>query len=146
MVASKRLVSTGLAAPSRPASVATRSQRSSRLSVQDVPPQPPRTPPSRLETLGRSLHRHGVSREVAGTICAAHRPLTHNLYHAKWRSFSRWCAGRCKGPLCPSIRTVLSYLQHLRHRDLRHNTILSHVLPLVHVWTRCSRGETPFSG
>ncbi len=52
----------------------------------------------------------GVSRDAAATICAAPRPLTWALYHAKWRSFCRWCSQQEKDPLHPSIRTVLSYL------------------------------------
>ncbi len=61
---------------------------------------------------------------------AAHRPSMRDLYHVKWRSFSRWCAGRGKDPLHPSIRTVLSYLQHLKCMDLKHSTILSLVSAL----------------
>ncbi len=52
------------------------------------------------------------------------------LYHAKWRTFCRWCSRREKDPLHPSIRTVLGYLQHLRHRRLKHSTILSHISTL----------------
>ncbi len=76
------------------------------------------TPPSCLETLGRSLRSRGVLREAAATISAAHRPSTRALYHAKWQTFCRWCYGREKDPFHPSIRMVLSYLQHLRHRRL----------------------------
>ncbi len=131
MVASKRLVSPGLAGPSWPASVATRSQWSSSRTGWGVPPQPPQTMPRSLETLARSLCRWGVLREAAATICAAHRPSPHHLYHAKWGSFSLWCAGRGKDSLHPSIGTLFSYLQHLRHRGLKHNTILSHVSALT---------------
>ncbi len=90
-------------------------------------PRSPHTPPSRLETLRRSLRRHGVSAHAADTICATHRPSTRDLYHAKWQSFCRWCRGWGKDPLHPSIRTVLGYLQDFQRRGLKHNTILTHI-------------------
>ena len=52
------------------------------------------------------------------------------MYHAKWWSFCRWCSRWEKDPLDPSIRSVLSYLQHLRQRGLKHTTILSHISAL----------------
>ncbi len=68
---------------------------------------------SHFETLMRSLHRRGISREAAATICAAHRLSMRALYHTKCQSFCRWYARREKDPLHPSIRPVLSYMQHL---------------------------------
>ncbi len=66
-------------------------------------------------------------REVVATICAAHRPSTRNLYHAKWQSFCRWCSQQEKDPLHPSVGMVLSYFQQLQQADLKHSTILSHI-------------------
>ena len=88
--------------------------------------------------LGRSLR--SALREVAATISAvAHRPSTQNLYHAKWWSSWRWCFRWEKDPLYPSIRTVLSYLQHLRH--LNTPLFLPVLLPLVHVRTKLTEGR-----
>ncbi len=84
VVAVKRVVSLSTAAPSGPASDVARAQRSSTRLRRDRVPRPRGTPPpSRLETLGRSLHSRGILREAAATICAAHRPSTRALYHAK---------------------------------------------------------------
>ncbi len=83
-----------------------------------------------------------------------------DLYHAKWQSFCCWCSWREKDPLHPSIRTVLSYLQHLRRMDWKHSTILSHISalsscmnkvdgvlvgrhPLVARWVLCDRAQNP---
>ncbi len=110
--------------------------------------------------LGRSLRSQGISTEAAATLCAAHRPSTRALYHAKWRSFWRWCSRREKDPLHPSIRMVLSYLQHLRQRHIKHYTILSHIStpsscmnkvdgvlvgrhPLVARWVLGDRAQNP---
>ena len=77
-----------------------------------------------------------------------------------WRSFYHWFSRQEKDPLHPSIRTVLSYLQHLRRRDLKHSTILSHISalssctnkvdgvlvgrhPLVARWVLCDRAQNP---
>ena len=89
-----------------------------------------------LESLGRSLHRRGILREAAATICAAHRPSTRGLYHAKWRSFCHWCFRWENDPLHSSIRMVLSYPQHLRCTDLKHSlaTILSHISALLFMY------------
>ncbi len=125
MVAAKRVVSPSPAAPIGPASDVARARRSSTRPRRDRG-----TPASRLETLGRSLRSRGVSTEAAATISAAYRPSTRALYHAKWLSFCHWCSRWEKDPLHPSIRTVLRYLQHLRHRNLNHSTILSHISTL----------------
>ncbi len=130
VVAPERVVSPGVAAPDRPPSVAVRARRSPSRSRRLGSPRPPQTPLSRLETLSRSLHWRGVSREAAAAICTAHRPSTRTLYHAKRESFCRWCSRWEKDPLHPSIRSVLSYLQHLRQRGLKHTTILSHISAL----------------
>ncbi len=130
VVAAKRVVLPTPAAPSGPASDVARAQWSSTRPRRDRVPQPQGTLPSCVETLGRSLRSRGVSREAAATICAAHRPSTRALYHAKWRSFCCWCSRQEKNPLHPSIRMVLSYLQHLRRQDFKHSTIISHISAL----------------
>ncbi len=60
------------AAPSGPASDVARVRWSSTRPRWDRVPRPRGTPPSCLETLGRSLHNRGILREAAATICAAH--------------------------------------------------------------------------
>ncbi len=74
MVATKRVVSPGPTAPSGPASDVARARWSSTRPRWDRVPRPRGTPPSHLETLGRSLRSRGITREAAATICAAHRP------------------------------------------------------------------------
>ncbi len=130
MVTVKRMIPASPAASSGPASDVTRARRSSSRPRWDRFSQSQGTPPSHLKTLGRSLRSCRVSREVAATICAADRQSMRALYHAKWQSFCRWCSRRDKGPLHPSIRMVLSYLQHLQRRDLKHSTIRSHIFAL----------------
>ncbi len=130
MVATKRVVPSSPAAPSGPASDVAEARQFSTRPRRNRIPQHRGTLPSRLETLGRSLHSWDISREAAATICAAHRLSTQALYHAKWQTFCRWCSRREKDPLHKSTRTVLSYLQHLRHRRLKHSTILSHIFAL----------------
>ena len=76
MVAPKKMVSPGRAAPCGPASVAT--------SAMVFCLEPPH---SRLKILGRFFHRQGILRETAATFCmiyAAHKPSTRNLYHTKY--------------------------------------------------------------
>ncbi len=51
--------------------------------------------------LGKSVNRHGVSREAAATIRAAHRPSTYNLFYIRWQSFYPWCAVRGKDSPSP---------------------------------------------
>ncbi len=118
-------VSPGSRAHGGSASVATRAQQFPAGPRQGTSFQFPVT-----ETLGRSLGRCGVSAVSAATIYAAHRQSTHALYHAKWWSFCCHCSERQKDPLHPSIRIVLSYLQHLQQLGLAHNTILSHITTL----------------
>ena len=72
MVALKRIASPGPSTLNGLASVITRSRQSSPQSGWDAVPQPPGSPPSRLETLRRSLRRQDLLREAAGTICAGH--------------------------------------------------------------------------
>ena len=125
VVATKRVVTPSPAARSGPASDVARVQWSSTRPRRGRVPRPQGTPPRCLETLGSYLRSRGVSREAA-----SHRPSTRALYHAKLQPFCHWCSRREKDPLHPSIRTVLSYLQHLQRRDLTHSTILSHVSTL----------------
>ncbi len=130
MVAQWSLVPPGSPSPVRPASVVTQARWFPDQNRQGRSLRSPHTPPGCLETLQRSLCRGGVLAQVAVTICATHRSSTRHLYHATWQSFCCWCHGRGKDPPHPSVRTVLAYLQHLKGRGVKHNTILTHISAL----------------
>ncbi len=69
-----------------------------------------------LDTLGRSLHRWGISREAAATICAALRLLTHNLCHAKWWSIVAGVLDRSRIPFTLLLEVCrVIFIQRLAH-------------------------------
>ncbi len=130
LVAATGLVSVGLESVGGPASAATGTAGSHSQPSGGGAPGTPNPPISRLAALGESLQAAGVSEPAARTICAAKRQSTRDLYDAKWRVFSRWCAERDFDPLHPSPSQVVDYLEHLASIPLEHNTILTHVSAL----------------
>ena len=128
MVALPRLVTQGSPTPVRPAGVVASARQSPHRGRWGGLPRSPHTLSSRLETLRRSLRR--ILAHAANTICAAHRPSTRDLYHAKWQCCITPSGSAFKDPLHSCIRTVLGYLQHLQSRGLKHYTILTHISAL----------------
>ena len=70
-------------------------------------------PPSRVETVKRSLSKKGFSSKAAGLIAQARRPSTSTVYDAKWRIFSNWCVQRKIDPLHPSVARVADFFVYL---------------------------------
>ena len=67
--------------------------------------------------------RAGLSAQEVQTIQAARAESTIACYKAKWLGFQCWCEERRLDPLTCAVVEVLSYLQYLVEKVLRHATV-----------------------
>lgn len=78
---------------------------------------------SRLEAVGQSFRRKGLSEAAIALLMAGIRPSTEAAYQSTWDTWSHWCSGRDTDSLSPHLGAILEFLCRLHHSGKAYSTV-----------------------